>query len=332
LKSKYFRVLYGLYNDHNWGTGVRDRKYAAIVWTFVGLAIVYAALVLWLPPDARALNKYNLSSHGAKVLSLSVVIPYVVIWFVALYGSLNFKRYADKIENNQDGKACSTLANGLLVLAFSMPISAVVNNINLYFSRKHASYLPAGTIINNYVNLVAVLMAFYIIYLGAKQLGFVLKKYSTEVPVAELLPLLFILASVAYSYLTLTNPARQHAAGSARQAAYYLPDWLLLVSIVVPYIFVLFFGLSAVWYMRLYSARVPGILYKRALRYVFSGIFVTVSSILTLRILASMTAWFETRTLKIILTVLYLLLIFIGVGYWLIAKGAKKLAKIEEVI
>lgn len=313
---------------------MRDKKYIGVTGTFIGLAILYAALTVFLPPDANTLTKYNLSTPGAKILSLSVVIPYIIIWFTALYGSLKFKHYADTIVDNQDGKACTTIANGLLVLALSMPVSALVSNSNLYFSRKHPGYLPAATIINNYVNLILVLAAFYIIYRGAKQLAKVLKNYVAHASdlASEALPLIFILGTVAYSYLTLTNPARQHPAGSAKQAAYYLPDWLLLVTIVIPYILVLFFGLSAVWYMRLYSARVPGILYKRALRYVLGGIFVAVLSVMTLRILVSMTAWFESQTLKLILAILYLLLIFIGIGYWLIAKGAKKLTKIEEAI
>ena len=76
---------------------------------------------------------------------------------------------------------------------------------------------------------------------------------------------------------------------------------------------------------------IPGILYKKALRNLADGVFVAISAIITLRIIVSMTAWFESRTLKIILLIIYLLLLVIAVGYVFIARGAKKLDTIEEV-
>lgn len=311
---------------------MRARRDWILVGSFVGLAILYLALAFIIPPDAQALSKYHLSVGGAKILSLTILLPYVAIWFVALYGSMKFKSYADKITNTQDGTACAILANGLLLLAYSMPISAVVTNINQYISNRLPEYWPTATIINNYTNLVFALGAFYIIYRGAKRLGLVLKNYVSETTSSDVLSLIFIVTSVAYSYLTLTNPARQHATASVKHAAYYLPDWLLLTTIVIPYVALLFFGLSAVWFMRLYSARVPGVLYKQALRYVVIGIFTALISLIALRMLASMTSWFEKQALKSILSILYLLLIFIGLGYLWIAKGARKLAKIEEVV
>lgn len=311
---------------------MHSRKDWVNVGAFTGLAVLYAALGLITPTDSQTLNKYHLSVGNAKILSLTILLPYILIWFVALYGSMHFKSYARKISGTADGKACSILADGLLVLAYSMPVAAVVTSINQYITSKHSGYWPAATIINNYVNLAFVLGAFYIMYRGARRLGMLLKKYVTESRSSDALSLLFIVTSVAYSYLTLTNPARQHAAGSAMHAAYYLPDWLILTTIVIPYVIVLFLGLSAVWFMQQYSAHVPGVLYKKAMWFVTAGIFTTLLSIITLRILASMTAWFQSQELKSLLSILYLLLIFIGIGYWLIAKGARKLTKIEEVV
>jgi len=299
---------------------------------FILLAISYVVLTLTLPPDAHTLTKYNLTPSQAKQLSLTVALPYVAIWFAALYGSLKFKVYTSAINRSSDGRGLASIANGLLTLAFSLPIVTIASNLATYESNKHPSTRPTMTILSNYLSLVILLGAFYLIFRGAKQLKKVLLTYRDNLPRAEVLPLLFIVLSVTTAYLTMHNPARQHPAGAAHVASYYLSDWWLLVTIVLPYIIVWYIGFTAVWYIRLYAQLVPGVLYRRALSYVANGIFIIVLSQMVLRLLTSLNGWLENRTLKFLLLLIYVLLIIIGSGYIVIVRGSKKLAKIEEVI
>lgn len=307
------------------------KKHRLMVWGFIILAVIYAAVVLLTPPDSRAISKYHLSTSSVKIISLSFIVPYVAIWFTALFGYLKFKTYAETIKKAKDGTAMSKVADGLLLLALYMPISAIVNSAGLMISRSHPNFLPSATIISNYANLALALAAFYIIYRGSECFLPLLKKYNGKLPDENVMVWLFVVFSTIYAYFTLNNPARQFPTATTARAAYYLPDWLLFISIVIPSIVMWYLGFKAVLYIRAYSKNIPGATYRHALGYLSSGILVTLLSIISLRLLTSMTAWFDNQALKVILLILYLLLILIASGYVLIAKGAKKLQRIEEV-
>ncbi|HSX43684.1 MAG TPA: hypothetical protein VLE69_00065, partial [Candidatus Saccharimonadales bacterium] len=61
------------------------------------------------------------------------------------------------------------------------------------------------------------------------------------------------------------------------------------------------------------------------------GLGVVVGFLMVLRYLVALTTTLDNLALKYLLLVVYLLLIFIAIGYGLIASGAKRLKKIEEV-
>lgn len=251
---------------------MRLNKRTLITLLFVILAITYVVLLIVIPPEARTLNKYNLTKEQARNLNLSVAVPYIAIWLTGLYGYLRLDAYTEKIKASPDGSAFSKLTRGLLILALTLPISAIIGNVDLYITNKHDNFLATGTIINNYVNLVLALVAFWFIFRGAKQLYQLLPKFKIQTSDGGFLPALFALASTWYSYFTLTNPARQHPTALARTATYYLSDWLLVVTIILPYIIMLYFGFSSVGYLLIYMRHVPGIIYKRALRYIANGL------------------------------------------------------------
>lgn len=310
---------------------MKNSRYSGLFFLFLGLAIVYALVTLLTPPDARSLNRYGLSSGGAKFLSLTIVVPYIAIWFTAFYGYMKFKKYSEAIEKSKDGKAMSKIADGLLALALSMPIGAVVAALGTAWRSNNPDILPETVIVNNYTNLFLVLIAFYLIYNGAKNLPGV---YDTKISVSKnnyFLLGIFAVFSLSYAYLALSDPASQYATADTLRASYYLPDWLLLLTVVIPYIVAWYLGFRSVLYMLDYLANVPGKIYRKSLQYLAVGIFFAVLSIITLRFLTSMTSWFSDQQLKIVLLVLYLLLIVIATGYVFIAKGAKKLQQIEEV-
>lgn len=284
-----------------------------------------------MTPSETAKNRYNLSESEIKALNLTVVIPFILIWSAAVYGYKCMRAYSEKIIASKDGKALVQITDGLLILALWLPISAVVSSASRYAYRNNPDLTSTLVIITNYVNLILVLAAFYVIYLGAKKLPGLLKDYNKGLSSQTIFWPIFAVVSAGFAYLTLTNPARQYPTDKVEFATYYLPDWLIVTTIVIPYIFVLYFGMRSVAHIFNFARKAPGTIYKAALRYIATGILLSVISLMTLRMLGSLTAWFEKQDLKAILAILYLLLILIGAGYVFIAKGAKKLQKIEEV-
>jgi hypothetical protein len=294
------------------------------------LILLYFFVALSIPPDPDALSKYNLSVTSAKIISIMVILPFLAIWIIAFRGFIKVKDYAQLIMSTRDGKALNRLGDGLMVIAVSLPITSLAGNIRSYIITQDSSLRPVATIIYNYSSLALVLVGFYLISKGAAELRRTLKPNKSTMR-QKLLTISLVAFSVLYAVVTLTNPAREHPTASSPTAAYYLPDLILLLTIVIPYLFVWYFGFRAAYHIEQYRYKAKGILYKQALNRLARGIGCIVASTIMLRLLGSMTTFFSSLTLKGILVVIYLLIAFIAVGYLLVAQGAGKLMKIEEI-
>lgn len=308
------------------------KQHKKLLVLFTLFSLVYLALILFIPAEARSLNRYNISGTEAKLISLSFAIPYMLIWFTALYSYSKFKNYATSIINSKEGVGFSKIADGLLALAIWMPVSAIFsNNFVTYVSRSNPDLRPIMTILSNYVNIIIIFIAFLLLYQGAKHLISTVytKKIATEDN--NFFPEIFLIASGLFAYFTFANPARTNPTETIPLATYYLPDWLILLTIVIPYICIWFLGLTAASMIQSYRLNVSGILYRSSLQYLASGVISVIVTLITLRYLVSMTSFFSDTTLRIILAIVYLLLILIAIGYILIAIGARKLKKIEEI-
>jgi sulfite exporter TauE/SafE len=98
----------------------------------------------------------------------------------------------------------------------------------------------------------------------------------------------------------------------------------------MPYIYTWFIGLLAAYEIYLYAFKTPGIIYRRALKLLALGLGWTIAVSVLSQYITTLT---KVRLLKInaLLILVYSLLILLAVGYLLVAWGAKKLQRIEEV-
>ncbi len=298
------------------------------IWAASG--VVYALLTVLLPPNASSLIKYHISSGQARLISLSFVLPYIAIWFAAFYGYVQCKAYAALIENKKDGKAFKVIGDGLMYLALGLPVGAISGNVLNQIKSHQPSFAVAAAIISNYIGLAVIFAAFFVIRRGTNMLATTLKKPSKSYA-QYLLLIAFVVFATAYTYTTFSNPARQFPTASSQQAAYYLPDALLLFTIVIPYLLVWFWGFQAAYEIHLYRKEVQGIVYKDSLGLLAKGIVSVVVAFTFIRFLASLTTLLDTLALRVILAILYVFLFVIGAGYLMIAVGAKRMKKIEEV-
>lgn len=297
---------------------------------FIALIILYLSLTLAIPPDASVLTRYNLRPPQLAMLRLSVSVPLVIIWLIALYGFICIYRYANSIRTHKDGKAFMTISNGLGVLTFGLPIQSISTAYFNYLGRSTPHLEATTTIISNYIGLGIILLGFYILNKGAKKLNGQVRADTTGSPL-RLWKMLLAMFSALYIYLVLHNPARSHPTQTVSRAAYYLPDWLILSTIVLPYIFVWYLGAQSAYYIYLYQKRVPGKLYRQALRLIAGGIVGVVIASMLVRFMASQTTYLNSVGLRAIFAIIYILLISISVGYLFVAAGARKLHKMENV-
>ncbi|HSX29554.1 MAG TPA: hypothetical protein VLE73_03265 [Candidatus Saccharimonadales bacterium] len=294
------------------------------IYIFVLLVAAYVVLALALPPNQATLKKYDLTESELRLLSLTLIVPLIIIWFTALYGYLRFKAYAEVIKTSNEGTSFNHLADGLMVLAFGMPVTAIISSVLGEMMRQHNNLTPVATICRNYISLLFFIVAFVLIAKGANGLMQTLRPQAPAYPRYGGFGVL-VLSSV-FTAMVIGRPESGNSG-----SIYYLPDWLIVLTLVIPYLFVWCTGLLAAYHLYVYKSRVRGTIYKQAFNNLALGIAAIVVISIVLQFLTTITEQLNRLHLTPILLILYVLVGLYAVGYGLVARGAKKLRKIEEV-
>ena len=107
--------------------------------------------------------------------------------------------------------------------------------------------------------------------------------------------------------------------------------WLILLTIIIPYLYAWFMGLFAAYEIFLYSKQTKGLLYRRALTFLSGGFVITIISSVILQYVQSDTTRIRRISFNWLFVGIYLLLLIYASGFLLIGKGAQRLKRIEEV-
>ena len=292
------------------------------------LAFLYLLLSLVLPPNHKTQALYHLSSLQYHVLIFVVILPVIAIWFLAFYGYSKIKEYASLIHKTSEGPAFTKLADGMMWLAWGLPIPAFITLLVNTIANNHPGFLASSIIITNYVNILVPIIAFSILGSGSRELIQRGKLFISSGR-TKMLILGFVFLGAIYCFFIFRNVGNL-AADSAKNP-YYLPGWLILFTIVIPYLYAWFIGLLAAYEMRLLSKHSVGLLYRQALNLLSLGLTVTVAASIGLQYLRSVLPRNGNVSLGYLLLLIYVLLGVIGAGYGLLAYGANKLKRIEEV-
>jgi magnesium-transporting ATPase (P-type) len=297
---------------------------------YLGLAALlttcYPFLALLPEPPAKVLKQYGLTHSSYYLVIFPIVVLLVLIFLAGFYGSLTIKKYSSAIRDSHDGRAMNLISNGLLVLALSLPVTSVVATISGLIERNHLSMMPALTIFNNYLGLVFMGLSFMLITIGAEWLYEIVRAKISPWP-QKVWVLAFIIFSTLYTYFIVFQATQPGAA----QKIYYLPHWLLLISIVIPYLYIWYRGANAGYCIYEYRQNVPGKLYKSALNLLAGGIGLVIISSIASRTITTLSTKLTSLHLTPLLIIIYALLALMGGGFLLIALGARRLIKIEEV-
>lgn len=295
---------------------------------FVGVAILYLLLNVLLPANHATERLYHLSSLQYHVLILLVIAPVLFIWFLAFYGYAKIKEYASLIQDTPEGPALTNIANGMMWLAWGLPIPAFISLLVTAIANNHPGFQATATIVSNYANLIIPVVAFSILSSGSRQLVERQKLFISSAR-TKLLVLLFVVLGAVYCYLVFHNVDTARPADAKNP--YYLPSWLFLLTLVIPYLYAWFIGLLAAYELRLISRHAAGVLYRRAFDLMSRGLAITVAASIALQYLGSALPRRDVAlSLGYVLVLIYCLLVVIGLGYGLLAYGANKLKKIEE--
>jgi hypothetical protein len=274
------------------------------------------------------MQSYHLSALEYRILYSAIAIPAIVVWFAAFFGYAKLQEYAASIKGSPEADAFTQLARGCRWLAWSLPVPAITSVVLNSIANSWPGFQSAATILDNYVTVVFSLIAFSVIGFASRELVKHAKvQFSTTS--ARGIMLVFVVGGVAYCYLTFRrfDPS---SLGSANNP-YALPIWLMLLTVIIPYLYAWFVGLLAAYEITAYIKQVRGILYKQALHLLVGGLLAVIIGSIALQYISSVTPSPGHLALNYRLLLITLFRVVDGVGFVLIAIGALRLRKIEEV-
>jgi len=297
-----------------------------------------AVIILWvaycvlsiLAPSSGAEERYHITSLRLAFLQGTFFIPLLVIWLAAMFAIVRFVRYTSLIEGSPEGAGFKKLCYGLRALFLVLVIPSFINLIATYNPESSATDTYT-TIIRNYTTIALYLFAFYQLWYGTKTLNVTSTKERGSAPQARIIAFVIItVLSAVYVWLIFQNPFRTSSNDLLVKPAYYLPDWLIILTIIIPYIAIWTMGSVAVINLIAFVKRVPGIMYRQAILWVSWGLSMIVFLLIALQLINQLGGYFGRASLETVLGIIYLLLLVMVVTYLFIARGARALTALEE--
>ena len=294
----------------------------------IALAVLYVVLILILPANHVTMQHYHLSAVEYKIASAIVAIPVVAVWFAAFWGYAKLREYSHSIAKSQESPYFYRLGIGCAWLAWSLPVTTISALLLSSAANHWYGFYPSSIIISNYIALILPLVAFIIIGSAARNM---IGKFSLNLSLmsARISMLGFLAGGIAYCFFIFHRLDPTNLASTTN--SYFLPVWLLIISVIIPYLYAWFIGLLAAYEISRFSANVHGLLYRRALLYLVSGLVAVILSSVALQYIDSVIPHSGELIFNYKLLATLLFKILSGIGFFILALGAVRLKKIEEV-
>lgn len=292
------------------------------------MTILYLILIFVLPANKVAMQNYNLDPTTYRILLLLVVAPYMLIWLGAFYGYAKLQQYTNLLKKSAEGEDFQYITRGTMYLAYGLPIVALLSICLNSIANSHPGFKPTAIIVVNYASLLVPLLAYNTIRKGSHGL---VERSKTRFSLTDMRTIVMVLVviGVAYCYFTFKK-LNLDSIGSSDNA-YYLPAWLMITTVIIPYLYAWFSGLLAAYEMVLYSRQVQGVLYRQAMRWLAGGIVGIIAGgvgLQYLRTVVPRTGHIALNTTLLLANIIYVIL---AIGFILLIIGAIRLKKIEEV-
>lgn len=298
------------------------RKPSAIGW-FVILFIVTAVLALLIPPNAVTLHTLSINSTVYRTLILALLLPVGVVWGLAFYSYGQLEAYADAVEDTPEGVPSRKLALGIKVLAWGLILPTILSTLLNLIELNTPNFTPARAIINHYAAVLVPVIAFTIIADAAQGFTGIVRTHRAQ-SVIRVLMFIFIVLGIFFIHAVVHNQ-------TISDNPYYLPFYPLVLTIVAPYLYAWVMGLLAMYDLLLYARKVKGVLYRTGLHNLIGGLTAVILGSILSQYITAATTQKATFSIGAILLIVYVLLLVEGIGYLLVALGAQRLRKIEEV-
>jgi hypothetical protein len=301
-------------------TGVRAGS--KLFYSYIIFLAIYTGFALIPAPLPATLALYDVSATGLRLIYVTIILLLAVIWFAGFYGYAKLNDYNKMIDGNKDGHEVDKLTKGLFLIVMWLPVSQVISIVTNYFALRHPGWLPTVTVINNYIGLIIPLVGFVYIGMGARGLS-TMVKHRPSYPATNVLAILIIYIGLIYLRLVATT--------QNRDMVYHMSMWLIILTLAAPYVYMWAVGLVAAYEIYLYHQKVAGVVYKKSWSLLAAGLGWLIVMSVVVQYLTTLNARLAHLSIYWLLVIIYSLLLVMSVGFILVALGARKLQKIEEV-
>lgn len=302
-----------------------------IGFVYIPLAALYLILSYVYPTDPSTIAQRHFSVAQARVVALTFAAIFIIIWVLAFYSSWKLMEYGQSIKEYQDGKAFVLLAFGMFVLALYLPFRSITKILLNYSAHVHPGLTTASIMFISYTNVLIPLVVYIYISRGGQRLFSMVRAKVPSAHIAALALLLSVICAM-YCYAIFTSRTKLTPVDWLITVNYAVRAPLLILTLVVPFLFMWSIGLIATYQIYHYHRKVKGVIYRDCLRLLSIG--------LTLEILAEIAAQYITalaasvrRFPSVFMALLvFTVLLVIAIAYVLIVQGVKKLRAFEEVV
>jgi hypothetical protein len=297
--------------------------------SYIILVAIYFLLLFLLPANKVAMHTYHLTAAAYHILLVVIELPLAATWLGAFYGYFKLRQYTARIVDTPEGAGFKQLTLGFQWLAWSLVLPTIVSLISNGIANNHPGFHTTAIILTNYLSLIFPLIAFTFMASGADRLLTRVQwgRHATQDLRAVLL--LFAVLSSVYCYLTFRYIDLSHP-GSTNNL-FYLPAWLLLCTIIIPYLYAWFVGLMAAYELNALATRAKGLLYRQSLSLIAAGVSLVIASSIGSQYLHNIVPRTGHLSLNFVLLIVYLFYVVIILGFALIGMGANRLKKIEDI-
>lgn len=292
------------------------------------LAIGYTILIWLSPASKKAIDTYNITAAEYHILIFANAIPSLLAWLAAFVGYAKLHDYAYAIKDTKEGRSFELLATGTTWLAWALPVPILFSQALNGISHAYDDFRPASLIITNIISVVMPFIAFIIIGNAARALT-AANGLTFSITKARSILVAFIAAGLIYCYVTLDR--FDLSSINNTNNPYFMPLWLMLIVIIVPYLYSWFTGVLAAYEITELSKKVKGVLYRQSLQLLVLGLLFVIGGSIASQYMysASPRVGYLVLNYKLVLAAIFR--VTIGIGFILIAMGATRLKRIEEI-
>lgn len=298
------------------------------------LVALATGLYIWFVVNSpvNGLTEAQRSYASSIKYTRLVLIPgYVITWVAGVVAISNLTRYVSLIKGASENAGLKRVLQGLSVLTIGIiawpSFSAVRATIP-----HNPEMIRILTYVFNYMMIVPTLAGFYLIYKGSQSLLGGLRIHDRIKPSQFLWFAGLLVVAPLYIWLIFTNPIRNLSPAPGIPSTFYLPDGLIVATIVCPAFLSWIFGILATIRLGIFKDKAPGVIYKKALPPFYYGLaIVIVGELLLQAIVGAGTGKLFQLGVPAVIIVVNTFNAAIAAGFVLIARATHKLAKIETI-